>query len=243
MIINARDLAVEPSAANPGVKERVASSIAEAMEVPCFDTISVVTEFKNPFFYDHLLPVGNLREIRSGYKRADIIFVSKCAENLSEIQRSNFEKKLHPTKVQKVYYSSLSYLNLKAFHHNVSIEPDKLKSISVVLFTGIGNPAPLRAFLQNKCEGLRIIKFPDHHEFTKKDIEKITMEFQKLNSKEKIILTTEKDISRIKHHDSEKYFESLPLYYLPVKIKILTFDDENFDKKIINYVRENKREC
>jgi tetraacyldisaccharide 4'-kinase len=42
----------------------------------------LLTTYNNPFFNDHILPIGSLRESKSSYKRADILIVTKCPEKL-----------------------------------------------------------------------------------------------------------------------------------------------------------------
>jgi tetraacyldisaccharide 4'-kinase len=48
----------------------------------------LMTDFNDPFFKDYLLPAGDLRESRAGAKRADIIMVSKCPDELTEETKS-----------------------------------------------------------------------------------------------------------------------------------------------------------
>lgn len=47
----------------------------------------LLTTYDKPFTRDRVLPLGRLRESRSEYKRADIIIVTKCPEELSEQNR------------------------------------------------------------------------------------------------------------------------------------------------------------
>lgn len=44
----------------------------------------LLTDYNDPYFKDFVLPAGNLRESRRGAKRADIIVVTKCPENITE---------------------------------------------------------------------------------------------------------------------------------------------------------------
>lgn len=48
----------------------------------------LLTDYSDPFFKDFVLPAGDLRESRSGYKRANMILVTKCPEDLTE-EKSN----------------------------------------------------------------------------------------------------------------------------------------------------------
>jgi tetraacyldisaccharide 4'-kinase len=48
----------------------------------------LTTTFQYPFYKDEILPVGNLRENISSAKRADLIVVTKCPDNLSQKDKS-----------------------------------------------------------------------------------------------------------------------------------------------------------
>ena len=85
-----------------------------------------------------------------------------------------------------------------------------------------------------------MISFPDHHNYTNKDIRRIMSRFEKLNKRKKIIITTEKDAVRFSDiEDLDENFKKV-LYYLPVKVKFLNGEERLFNKKIINYVGKNK---
>ncbi len=64
--------------------------------------------------------------------------------------------------------------------------------------------------------------------------------FNEINSEKKIIVTTEKDSMRFKDLENlpEEFKEAL--FYLPVKVKFLENEGKEFNKKILNYVGENK---
>jgi tetraacyldisaccharide 4'-kinase len=47
----------------------------------------LLTEYDEPFYKDWLLPAGRLREWRGGYKRADLIIVTKCPADLPSEER------------------------------------------------------------------------------------------------------------------------------------------------------------
>ena len=50
----------------------------------------LTTTFQYPFYKDEILPVGNLRENISSAKRADMIVVTKCPDNLSQKDKLSF---------------------------------------------------------------------------------------------------------------------------------------------------------
>jgi len=72
-----------------------------------------------------------------------------------------------------------------------------IKVKNILFFSGIGNHNTF-FFMLKKC-GLNIIKdieFPDHYQYSEKDIDKICNLAKELNCK---IITTEKDFLRIDH--------------------------------------------
>ncbi len=44
----------------------------------------LLTDYNNLFTRDFYLPTGDLRDLKSSYKRADIIVVTKCKQDLSD---------------------------------------------------------------------------------------------------------------------------------------------------------------
>lgn len=150
----------------------------------------IITEYSNLFIDDFHLPAGNLREWKSGIKRADIIIVSKCPVIESEEKevisnRLNFD----PT---KIFFSHIDYGKFKGFSTQTVAT---IKNI--LLVTGIGNPAPLLGHL-NLQYNVMHLRFKDHHAFTPKDIAEIHEKFDSFASHNKIILTTEKDYVRLR---------------------------------------------
>ena len=161
--------------------------------------------------YDHLycddvvLPSGNLRESRSGAQRAHIVVVTKCPADIKEQEKEHIKKRLGLSAKQQLFFSSIVY------EDNIysSTETKPLKSIEhkqYTLVTGIANAAPLVQYLRSLGHKFEHLEFPDHHEFSKQELNKI--------SSKSIVLTTEKDFSRLKtlNHDA--------LYYLPITTKM-----------------------
>ena len=84
-----------------------------------------------------------------------------------------------------------------------------------------------------KEDKIYLIKFSDHHKYTEKDISTILDAFMKIKTK-KIILTTEKDVIKIKQFDS--LIKNI-LYYLPIEVKL--DNEEKFIKQILSHVKED----
>ena len=54
----------------------------------------LLTSYGDLFSDDFILPTGNLRESRSGAKRADVIIVTKCPKDISDAEQERIRQKL-----------------------------------------------------------------------------------------------------------------------------------------------------
>ena len=55
-----------------------------------------------------VLPTGNLREPKSGAKRAQLIVVTKCPENLSELEKTAITKRLNQSLIKRCFLAVFS---------------------------------------------------------------------------------------------------------------------------------------
>tara|TARA_R110002050_G_scaffold104052_6_gene213300 strand:+ start:6051 stop:7055 length:1005 start_codon:yes stop_codon:yes gene_type:complete len=161
----------------------------------------LLTTYAKPYFKDVVLPSGNLREPRSGAKRANIIIVTKCPKGLLENEKHSIVKQINPMEHQHVFFSSIDYAN-EVVSLDSSIKIEDLTNFTLV--TGIANSKPLVDFLNDKNLKFEHLNFKDHYEFSQQDI-------AALNKKTSIV-TTEKDFMRLKQYDSLK----AKLFYLPI---------------------------
>lgn len=180
----------------------------------------LLTTYSDLYMHDMVLPTGDLREPRSGAKRADVIVVTKCPKLISDEEINKIVSKIKPLGDQTVFFSSIAYsktvLNDSESRLLLELEP-------FTLVTGIANPKQLFNHLNDQGLNYDHIKFKDHHNFTHADITML--------EKKELILTTEKDFMRLKIHESlvDK------LYYLPIEVKMddsIAFD--NTIRKLVN---------
>ncbi len=200
----------------------------------------LLTDFHKLYVNDYPLPTGSLREFRSGAKRADIIIVTKTSNVLSPITRRRLTGLIKPRDFQKLYFSYIEHGSFTAIP-GVNFNPDKSKYNTILLVAGIANTYPLERYLKKHCEELEILKFPDHHKYTLKDMEEIIESFDNIFSKNKIIVTTEKDAVRFMDKDILDTIKNLPICYMPIKVVFHSEDREEFNNQILSYVRTNKR--
>ena len=200
----------------------------------------VLTDYFNIFPKDYLLPVGRLREFRSASKRADIIVVTKTPAVFSPILKRSILDLIKLSPEQKIYFS---YIKYGEFELLPEIECSNIpeKNNYILLFTGIAKPGPLEEHIARKCIEYDIIKFSDHHKYSKKDMQKIRETFHNIISPNKIILTTEKDAMRLDNPELIKIIQGLPVFYIPIETDFHNDCKEEFNEQILNYVRKDKR--
>ena len=202
----------------------------------------LLTDYSHLLTTDSLLPYGRLRESASNKSRATIIIVTKCPAELKPIDERIITKELEIRPYQDLFFSKIEYGPLlPVFENNAkSASIELIEGLAVLLVTGIANSAPLKSYLTHGTHDIQEINFPDHHHYTAKDIEKIKTRFESITTSKKIIITTEKDMIRLR--DLETLPDSIRknLYYIPLTISFLNNAGKDFDRKILNYVRKNK---
>lgn len=110
-----------------------------------------------------------------------------------------------------------------------------------MLVTGIASPAPILEELKIYTDQIDSLSFDDHHHFSHRDIQQIKERFRKLKGEHKLIVTTEKDATRLIHHPALSEELKPFIYALPIEIEILQNQQDKFNQHIIGYVRENTR--
>lgn len=183
----------------------------------------VLTAYQDLYVNDYLLPVGNLREPRSGVDRADVIIVTKCPEGISKRERETVIRKLKPASHQKVYFTTISYDEF-FMSDDTKLPVSELKNKKFTLVTGIANPTPLVSHLQDLGLHFEHKSYKDHHNFALSEIK--TLETCEC------IVTTEKDYVRL-----SPLLKNKQLYYLPIKVSFVS-NEASFDKQILDFVKD-----
>jgi tetraacyldisaccharide 4'-kinase len=186
----------------------------------------LLTSYGDLFSDDFILPMGNLRESRSGSKRADIIVVTKCPPELARSERDKISRKLDGNG-QKIYFSAIGYDD-HVYSGNEKIEIAAIAAEGKLIVAGIAKPKPFFEHLQKT--GDDTLEFPDHHNFSDAEISRI---IKKANGRK--ILTTEKDHMRL-----QNLLPGRQLYYLPIRSYFLD-DSDSFDSTVLAYVESVRR--
>lgn len=202
----------------------------------------LLTDYHKLYYNDYLLPSGTLREPIKGAARADIIIVTKTPTVLSPIVRRKITNDLRPEPHQKIYFSFIKYGNIHSlWKSECSFIPER-KYSHILLFAGIANPYPLQDQLRKYCNELSTLQFADHHQYTLSDLELINKKFNDLYSRNKLLITTEKDAMRLFNPEIMEKAVQMPVHYLPIEVDFHNGDKSDFDEQIWNYVNKNQRE-
>lgn len=196
------------------------------------------SKFSKPQF---LLPAGDLREPFNGFKRSDLILITKCPVQLIESKRNSIRNKFSATPEIPVLFSQLNYQQLIPVYSPSYSVPKLTDEIRIHLLTGIANPQPLVDYLKQQSQNIVHHEYPDHHPFSLKNITNLIDDFNNDTSLNKIIVTTEKDAMRLLDASIKELLLDLPILYLPVQVVINESGRKIFDQKILNYVSSTTR--
>ena len=201
----------------------------------------LLVDYHRLIIYDKLLPAGRLREPLSGKNRADIVIVTKCPHDLKPMEYRVITKAMNLFPFQRLYFTCLDYRNITPVFGGEERPLDSIgKDCHILLLTGIASPRQMIEDLSPRCPNITPLTFGDHHAFTSSDVTLINNTFASM-PKPKMIVTTEKDATRLIGLDGLSEDVREAMFALPVKIRFMLGQEESFNEKIIGYVRKNSR--
>ena len=202
----------------------------------------LLVDYHRLIIYDKLLPAGRLREPLKAKNRADIVIVTKCPGDLKPMEFRVLIKQMDLFPYQKLFFTTLEYDALQPVFQDAgsAIPLSAIGDRHVLLLTGIASPKQMAEDLESHVASLKPLTFGDHHNFRKKDIQRINKMYASL-PQPAIIVTTEKDAARLADNKVLSDEVRRHLYALPVRIRFMLEGDEMFNENIIGYVRKNSR--
>ena len=205
----------------------------------------LLVDYHRLVIYDRLLPAGRLREPVRAKDRADIVIVTKCPKDLKPMEFRVITKAMKLYPYQQLYFSTHDYDAPKAVFPDMAgqeqlSELKAIRSKNILLLTGIASPEQLMHDMQEYESQITPMTFGDHHNFKRKDIEAINETFAQMQEP-KMILTTEKDATRLTVAEGLSDDVKKNLYTLPMRIVIMQGQEEEFNNKILGYVHKNSR--
>jgi tetraacyldisaccharide 4'-kinase len=194
----------------------------------------VLTDCSNLYSRDWYLPTGDLRDEKKSVKRAEIIIITKCKPGLSVQEKEAILEELAPLSNQSVFFTSIRYG--QPYHILSKKTAEVTPAVEVLLVTGIANPGPLKALLQEKSGAYYQMAYNDHHIFTIDDLKDIQKRFSSISAGKKIMLTTEKDAVRLVKF--EQVLADTPLYVVPIELEFLFNDAPRFNGLIGTFIKD-----
>ena len=155
----------------------------------------VLVDFNRPTDCDTFLPLGRLRESQSGLRRADAVVVTKCPADYQPAE-NEWRRRLQLADNQEIFFTKIDYDEPQALTAGAEFSFSEKSNLLVV--TGIAAPQTLYAHLATMAGAMAKLAFADHHDFSQRDIDKISAEFAKL-PEPKAIIITEKDRARLQN--------------------------------------------
>lgn len=187
------------------------------------DLSILLSDYSYPFYEDHLLPWGRLREAKIGAKRAQAVLITKCPEliNDDEMTRIKGRVRHHAGQDMPVFFSKIIYSRPRSLTDNSSPEANRF-----VAFAGLANNERFNSYVNSNYEVLETIDYPDHHAYSEADIEELV---EKAEEAKASLITTEKDIVKFRDKKLAKLFGRMKLYYLSIEHQFINsgnvFDD------------------
>ncbi|WP_308243708.1 tetraacyldisaccharide 4'-kinase [uncultured Prevotella sp.] len=201
----------------------------------------LLVDYHRLIIYDKLLPAGRMREPQQGKSRADIVIVTKCPKDLNPMEFRVLKRAMNLYPYQELYFTTLQYESLKPVFGGERKPLSQLpKDVNILLLTGIASPQQMTMDLQPVSSNITPLTFGDHHQFTSDDIERVNSTFAAMKQP-KVIITTEKDATRLTDVEGLSDETKQNIYALPIRIKFMLEGEEEFNNKIISYVRKNSR--
>lgn len=184
----------------------------------------LLTPYDHLYIDDHMLPWGTLRDLPSRALKADAIVVTKCPETMQPIDMRVVDNRLKLPTYQLLHFAGLKYA------------PMEQEGTPLVL-CGIAQPQYMMEYVLRLYPQAELMAYQDHHKYTPKDIETIMARARNFD----FVLTTEKDFQRLRTTSLVEQLQAQGkrLIALPIRMCFYT-PQENFDRQILTYVRENK---
>ncbi|MDZ7608543.1 MAG: tetraacyldisaccharide 4'-kinase [Cyclobacteriaceae bacterium] len=194
----------------------------------------LLCDYHRPFYNDKVIPAGLLREKPRHANRADVVVVTKCPDGMESKEMQDIQTQIikYTKSETPIYFSGIRYLEPKGVYGEKTI------SASVFLFTGIASHEPLEKYTATKYNLIGSRHFPDHHHFSRRDMDLLLEDFNKCPGADRCLLTTEKDMVRLLSLDDARLKE-LPIFYLPIELYFIEKGDF-FTSGLIERINNSK---
>lgn len=198
----------------------------------------LLTDYHRLITDDRLLPAGRLREPLSAKNRAGIVIVTKCPAEMKPIEYRVVQTALNLKPFQRLFFSTFRYGRpYRLFSETPGVQEELTPDTHILLLTGIALPQQMIMDLQQLTRHITPLPFTDHHDFRPRDIQKIEEAFTELQGSKRLIITTEKDASRLLPIKDLSPIVRRHIYVLPIEVEIMRDQGEEFRRLILDFVK------
>jgi len=143
----------------------------------------VLSTYDKPYFQDHLMPAGRLRESRKGVERADALIYTKCPPN----------------------YTPYTWGKKPIFHSQIVYQTQTIEG-PIFGFSGLAQNSPFAAFLSKNYDLKGFKRYKDHYSFTQSDLDEL-----KAQANGVTLVCTEKDWIKVKELRGSKQIKYITI--------------------------------
>jgi tetraacyldisaccharide 4'-kinase len=193
----------------------------------------LLTPYNLPFWKNHVLPTGTLRDVKSRAKAAHILIISKCPAEISQVEMDALRKKASLYTKAKVYFSCMRFgIPQAVFPHT----RPWIMGAEVLAVSGLAHNDAFFEKVDERFQLRNTLGFSDHHRYTQKDLLLIRQRLSNFVGPLKAVLTTSKDAAKLGKKDWMELSEGIDLYSLPMEVEIIA-DEEELISELKTYVR------
>lgn len=189
----------------------------------------LLTTWGKPYCDDALVPAGTLRDLRTRSHAAQVVIVTKCPPGVQDLESGRWRERLGMEPHQRLFFSGLEHGAPRSLNGEESVPMGP--RTTALLVTGIADPRPLVEHVRSAWGTVRHLAYPDHHRFSKADMDRLVEAFATFAGREKTIVTTEKDAVRLTPWIQGGPLARIPIAVVPVKARILN-DPDGFNALI-----------
>lgn len=180
----------------------------------------VLFDLMQPLSIYEVAPLGFMREGLSALKDADLIVLAR-ADLVDEEKKQSLKKLIRPHLAPRTPIAEIRYVpnGLLDTSFNLKMKAQELNGKKVICLAGIASPQSFFKMIEELGAQILVTEsFPDHHYFKLEEL-KSFIDYAK--AEDALIVTTEKDIVRIKQVVDDPVF-----CFLDIRVDFLKAEDE-----------------
>ena len=175
-----------------------------------------------------MLPLGLMRENFTSMNRADAVIINRKFSQKIEIPEE-LEKYFRSKKIFHCCYEANGFYDIKT-HKFFNVQDFEGQKSLVVC--GVARPYSfLECLEKNNIDITNKLIYPDHKNYTLKEIQGIRKKFYDTNSYS--VLTTQKDAVKLNKFSNE--LDDIDIYYLKIELKL--DEQDKFEELILSIIK------